>query len=356
MKRFISVLAIVLLLFVGAAIAVPYFFQDKIVNRFITEINKNLNAKVAFEDISLTMFKSFPNLALSLDDISVKGIDYFKNDTLLKADNVALVIDLMSVIKGEDISIKSFTANKAVINTIVSETGLANWDIVKDDGTESNSAESAFDLENYKITNSDLYYTDREGNIKLKLESIDHTGKGKFTASVFDLVTETEAEAFNLSYNNVKYIHNAKTNLDAIIGVDLNKSLYTFKDNKLTLNDLDLIFDGSIGLPEDGIQYDLKWSAPSTEFKSFASVIPGVYQNDYKKLKTKGTLALSGFVKGLQTDKAYPAFDLRLVVKDASMRYPGFDGDIKDINADCKVMNSGSGPDGTLIDLDKIHA
>lgn len=355
MKRFLSVLAIVLLLLVGAAIAVPYFFQDKIVSRFITEINKQLNAKVGFEDISLTMFKSFPNLALSLDGISVTGVGYFNADTLVKADNISLVLDLMSIIKGEDVQIKSVTANKALINLIVSENGIANWDIVKDDGSQTSSDDLAFNLENYSISSSNLYYTDRESNIAINLKNISHSGKGKFTTSVFDLTTTTNASAFNLVYGNVNYINNAEANLDAIIGVDLNKSEYTFKENKLTLNDLDLVFDGMLGLPEEGIQYDITWAAPSNKFKSFASLIPGVYQNDFNKLKANGTLGLNGFIKGLQSVKSYPAFDLRLIIKDGSMKYSGFDGDIKNINADCKIMNSGAGPDYTLIDLDKIH-
>ena len=348
-------LAIVLLLLVGAAIAVPYFFQDKIVGRFITEVNKQLNAKVAFDDISLTMFKSFPNIALSLDDISIKGVGYFNNDTLIKAANISLVLDIMSIIKGEDVDIISVTANKALINLIVSEKGLANWDIVKDDGSSDSSDDSVFKLEHYSISKSNFYYNDREGDIEMSINDFTHSGKGKFTTSVFDLTTKTTASALNLSYGNVKYINNTQTKLDAIIGVDLNKGEYTFKENKLTLNDLDLVFDGLIGLPEAGIYYDLTWAAPSNEFKAFASVIPGVYQNDFNKLKANGTLALNGFVKGLQSDKSYPAFDLRLNVKDASMKYPGFAGDIKNINAECKIMNSGAGPDYTLVDLDKIH-
>ncbi|MEJ7665957.1 MAG: hypothetical protein WKG07_43785 [Hymenobacter sp.] len=53
--------------------------------------------------------------------------------------------------------------------------------------------------------------------------------------------------------------------------MDLNKSLYTFKDNKVQLNDFPFSFAGAIGLPnKEDITYDLTFKALQTDFKNHA--------------------------------------------------------------------------------------
>jgi hypothetical protein len=51
--------------------------------------------------------------------------------------------------------------------------------------------------------------------------------------------------------------------LDAVLGIDLENSKYTFKENKALINQLPLEFDGFIQLVDAGQQYDLKFKTPS---------------------------------------------------------------------------------------------
>ena len=54
---------VVLLLLIGGA----YFFQDEIIGKFISEANKNINTKVSYDKIGLTVFKSFPSVSVRLN-------------------------------------------------------------------------------------------------------------------------------------------------------------------------------------------------------------------------------------------------------------------------------------------------
>jgi hypothetical protein len=53
--------------------------------------------------------------------------------------------------------------------------------------------------------------------------------------------------------------------LDAVLGIDLENSKYTFKENKA--NQLPLEFDGFIQLVDAGQQYDLKFKTPTCRSK-----------------------------------------------------------------------------------------
>ena len=43
---------------------------------------------------------------------------------------------------------------------------------------------------------------------------------------------------------------------------------------------------------------DVKFNAPSTEFKTLLSLVPAIYNNDFAKIKTSGKAVFNGFVKG----------------------------------------------------------
>jgi hypothetical protein len=47
-------------------------------------------------------------------------------------------------------------------------------------------------------------------------------------------------------------MNNVALTLDAVLGIDLNTSKYTFKENKALINQLPLEFDGFIQMVETG--------------------------------------------------------------------------------------------------------
>jgi hypothetical protein len=74
--------------------------------------------------------------------------------------------------------------------------------------------------------------------------------------------------------DKVNYMQNVPVTLDAILGIDLEKSKYTFKQNKALINQLPLEFDGFIQLVDAGQEYDLKFKTPTSSFKNFLGIIP----------------------------------------------------------------------------------
>jgi hypothetical protein len=105
------------------------------------------------------------------------------------------------------------------------------------------------------------------------IDSINHEGTGDFAASKLDLVTKSTAK-ITLDMDKVNYMQNVPVTLDAILGIDLEKSKYTFKKNKALINQLPLEFDGFIQLVDAGQEYDLKFKTPTSSFKNFLGIIP----------------------------------------------------------------------------------
>src|SRR6478752_5502352 len=77
----------------------PLLFGDRIAQRVQVEVNRNVNARVSWRSASLSFFRNFPNLSLSLDDLSIVGVGRFERDTLAAIPHLRVVLNLGSVLR-----------------------------------------------------------------------------------------------------------------------------------------------------------------------------------------------------------------------------------------------------------------
>jgi hypothetical protein len=130
---------------------------------------------------------------------------------------------------------------------------------------------------------------------------------------------------------------------------------YTFKDNTAKVNDFTMEFDGWFKMNANDFGMDLTFKTPESSFKSLLSLVPGIYTQSFKDIKTSGELAFSGALKGTYSDKQMPAFNLNLMVKDAMFQYPDLPTAINNINVDLLVDNKDGIIDNTIVNLKKLH-
>ncbi|MEI3798636.1 MULTISPECIES: AsmA family protein [unclassified Chitinophaga] len=361
LKKILKIVGITMVVLILAAIAIPYFFKDKIIAKVKTELNKQLNAKVDFKDVDISLFRHFPRLAVGLEDLQVTGTGEFAADTLLAVKQIDVALNLMSVIKGDKMDIYNIALLQPRIHAIVNKDGAVNWDIMKPDTAAVNPADTgkssfALSLQQYKIEDGWVSYDDRQGNMELLVTGLNHQGKGDFTQDQFLLQTSTTAGGITFRYGLVPYLSQVKTTLDAGIQVDNNTNTYTFKDGKASLNNLELALQGFFKLVNDSTYgMDMSFKAPSTNFKDLLSLIPAVYKTDFDKIKTSGTAAFGGFVKGNYSPVQMPAFGLDLAVKDGFFQYPDLPKPVKNIQIAMKISNPDGVPDHTVIDMPTGH-
>ena len=198
-------------------------------------------------------------------------------------------------------------------------------------------------------------YNDGQSGMKALVNNLNHKGKGDFTQDLFTLFTTTSIDALDFSYGGIRYFNKTKTNLKADLDMDLSHSKYTFKENELSLNELVLGFDGFVSMPGNDIDMDIKFNAKKTEFKNFISLIPGVYQEGFKDLKSSGKLALDGFVKGKYNDKTMPGFGLNVLIQNGMFQYPSLPSAVNNVQMDLKIINADGVPDHTNIDMKSLH-
>ncbi|MFR9166529.1 MAG: AsmA-like C-terminal region-containing protein [Dysgonomonas sp.] len=355
MKKALKIVGIIIGVILILMIITPFLFKGKIKDAVIKTANKQLNAELAVGDFGLNLFSNFPNATLSLNDMSISGTGDFKGDTLLKAKSASATVNLISLLKG-NYEISKIDIDNADVYAKILTDGRANWDITKED-TTATTEETPFKLSLQKVTvkNSNVTYEDQSSDMKAVLRGWNGNLSGDLTADVTTLKTQSTIDEVSFIMTGIPYLSKVKGIADATLNADLKNMKYTFEKSNIQLNEIKASIDGSIAMPnETDIDFDLKLNTPDTQFKDILSILPSMYTDDFKNIKTSGTASLDAYVKGVMNETTYPAFNLKLLVHDAMFQYPSLPKSVNNINVDILVDSKGGSLDNTVIDISKF--
>ncbi|MCB9173940.1 MAG: hypothetical protein H6589_04970 [Flavobacteriales bacterium] len=360
MKKALKITGISILALLIIIVSLPFIFKGKIIEMVKEETNSMLNAKVDFGEFDMGLISTFPDFNFTIDNVKVEGVDKFEGIALADIKNLTLKVDLMSVISGSEINIKTIKIESPIINAIVLADTTANWDIMKvsaEDTVTTVEEPSNFKLglKELTINNARIVYKDETMNLVTEMIGLNFNLSGDMTAYFTSLKTKTSIDTLNLKMDGINYMKNAVVVATADIDADLANSKYTFKENEFKINELILGLDGFVAMLTDDIDMDLKFSAKKTDFKNILSMVPAVYMTDFKNVKTAGKLALDGFAKGVYAENKLPAFALNLIVENAMFKYPDLPKSVNNIQVDLHVTNIDGVEDHTVIDLKKFH-
>jgi hypothetical protein len=365
LKKTLKVVGITLGVLLLVIILIPFIFGKQIKQAVKDYINQEVNATVYFEDVGIGVFRNFPNLTVTLDKFGVVGKDEFAGDTLVDVESFGVVVDLFSLF-GDKYKVKKLTLDNPRIHAQVNKAGKANWDIMKpstdtvavDTAAPDTAAAAALALElsSYSINNGYLIYDDRAGDMYLKIDNLNHKGSGDFEDDAYDFETTTSADTVTFIMAGSHYLNKGKIDADLTVNIDQKSGIYTLKDNRIGLNEIELHFDGWVSMKGDDIGMDLKFGTNENTFKSILSMVPGMYTKDFSDIDTDGTFALDGSVKGTYNEKSIPGFKVHLAVENGRFKYPDLPEEVKEINFDLKAESPGPDLDKLKIEFPKFHA
>ena len=361
--RILAAAGAVLLLLLGLLLVLPLLFRDRIAQRVKAEVNTSVNARVDWRDVGLTFFRDFPNLTLTLDGLTAANVGRFEGDTLAAVRHLRVVLDLASVVGnvmgGKPIVVRAVELDQPRLRLIALEDGTANWDIMKKkpeaEQPEQAARPVAISLRKFEIDGGAVTFDNRKARLQASLAGYDQSLSGDFSRDLVGIETRAEADTVSVTFAGVPYLNRVKLGLTADVQADLAKKSYTLKDTELRLNDLVLGVSGSAATAGRNTNLDLAFNAPSTKFLSILSLVPAVYAHDFDKVKTSGSFAVNGRVKGEYGDSAFPSFALNAKVDNAAFQYPDLPLPARDIVMDLSLANPGGSADRTVVNLRKFH-
>ena len=361
MKKLLKIAGILLLVLILAIFTLPFVFQGKIMKIAKEQINNSLNARADFDKLSLSLFRSFPNVSVSIKNLYIAGIDDFDGDTLFSVRSFEIVVDLISAIRMENIKIKRIAIDYPRVHAWVLPNGKVNWDIAKDTGeteedTASGDLNPRVELKRFEINHGLIRYDDDSSAINATLDDFNFAMTGDLSQDFTTLSLNSNTRYLNVVYGGIRYLKNVALTLQMDVDADLKQNTYTLRENAVALNDLVLRFDGQVGMPnEEDIVLDLKYGLDKNEFKSLLSLIPAIYMKDFQDVQTSGKLQFDGSIKGIFNEHVMPNFTLSLQVEDAMFKYPDLPKSADNIGMDIDLFFDGVQQDNSTVDVNKFH-
>lgn len=360
MKKALKIFGITFLIVIALLIAIPFVFQGQIKGMVKQFINDNLNAKVEFSDVSLSFLRDFPQAHVSVTDLVITNFEPFKDETFATAKNISFSMSVKELFKNADeepIIINTISVDEALLTLKTNTFGNNNYDLAETNesaASETDTSNFSFDLKDYNINNSALSYIDEASNILIYITELNHEGNGIFSADKSEINTVSAANV-SISIDSTNYLSNNQIKLDALIGLDLENSTYTFKDNKGYINQLPIEFKGYVKLLEEGQEVDISFENPESSFKDFLAVIPEVYSKNLDNVETTGDFKINGNIKGLNSEETIPTLDINILSDNASFKYPDLPKRVEDISINTTIKNTTGNADDTFININTLN-
>jgi AsmA protein len=337
----------------------PYLFPQTITNKIKEWANGNINGHVAFSGTSLSFFKRFPSLTLTLYDVNLNGSDPFEKDTLVSAKEISLGIDLASIFSSK-VTIDKIYLNNALINIQVDSSGKANYNIYKGSKQSGNAktdtASASLGIDQILVENSHLIYNDKSIPTRIEARGFNYTGSGDLSKDVFDLHTHTDIKSIDFSYGGQEYIANKKVNADLVTKINTKSLAFIFQKNDLMINDLPVQFTGKFAFIKDGYDMDFKIDSHEKDLSDIFSALPQKYQDMVANTDVDGTGNLQMELNGKYIAKTNtkPDLSMHFKIRDGSIANAKAPSPVKNLflnfDADVPCLN----PDSLTLNIDSI--
>ncbi|MNK47227.1 AsmA family protein [compost metagenome] len=350
----IFIASILLLMFL-----IPLVFPGTIAQQVKVFANKSLDGELNFSESKLSFFAHFPSLTVSLDDLSLKGSAPFKNDTLLRANEVAFGINLKRLIFDNEIKIDEIYVSDALINVMVNEKGQANYNVyISEENLPKDSTETgpAIRLDRVDLKNCHIKYNDQSAKMLVEAQGFNYVGRGNLSEEVFDLRTDAKIKSLDFYYDKVPYLEKKEVHADLITRINTNALSFILEKNELRINQLPVEFNGIFTMLKEGYNIDIKAVSQNNKFKDVFSALPPQYLTWMQNTEIKGRSDLLFTFRGRYNaaTKQQPDLGFHFKVKDGFVKYKNAPMSMSKLELDMNAMMPSLDIQKLSIDLKKL--
>ncbi len=352
----LSVAGILLLLFLA-----PVLFPGTVAEKIKNWTNDSLDGELNFSKVRLSFFNHFPSLTVTLYDFTLKGSAPFKKDTLVAADEIALGVNLKSLVFDKSIRINKIFISDAYINVAVNEKGEANYNVYnssgkKDTTISTDTTGTSLRLEKIIVENSHLVYNDKSVGIAINAKGFNYSGNGDLSKAIFDLYSHAKIDALDFYFGAEPYLLNKKVNADLITQINTNSLAFVFQKNDLLINKLPVQFSGKLDFLKNGYDIDFKLTSEKSNLEDFVTALPPQYISWQKKTTIKGITDILLTLKGqyIASTNTMPDMVLGMKIRDGYIKYEDAPFPVSNLflNFDTKVPSIN--PDSLLVKVDSL--
>lgn len=335
--------------------------------------NKYLLCETQFDNVDLTIIKTFPFVGLKVEGVSVVNpLKGAPSDTVAHIQELCVGINLREYLKNKNIVVTKLCLDNTTANLYTNCEGASNFDIFPASESTDTSSEpfqlpDLVSLQSIRVRHLNASYVDEQSQMKAQMKdaafSIDgHYSPEEVEAKVDVLVDRVgfvlESDSSNvnadlhqfklqldgdqkgrsldgdmmlvvkqgaLSLNHMQYVNDAVSahqgdlvRLEGHFLVDLLSRHVQLQEMEAVLKDYALKVDGAIDLPSEQkpLSLDVRYATNSWNVDTLLAMLPAEFVSWKQQMQMDADAILSGTVAGEIGDSTLPAVTANLKLTD----------------------------------------
>lgn len=305
-----------------------FLFKDRIIQQFITEVNKNLNTPVKIGQIDISLWADFPNLAININDVYIEDSQR-GNYPLLTAEKISFYLNPIEVWQGK-YSVRGLQIIKSETNLKISADGVNNYTILKpSEGGDAGAIQ--FDLRNVKLIDTRVSYRDMSRNQDHSFNSEKLTASIQVTNDIYKIMAKGDVTTEQIGVKSSAFLKMKRFDVGAdLIYNDLEKNLL-INPSQLLLHQSRFEISGSYVFKEKNL-IDITCDGKNTDIQTLLSLLPEDANERLSKYESDGDVYFNMILKGEISARVDPAISIRFGCANTTLFHPNYQSRIEKAN------------------------
>ena len=337
-----------------------------------------VNCEVRLGQADLTLFKTFPSIGVEIDDVAlINPMAGSLSDTLAQIDKLIVVADARKFMKEKEIVVRKCILEDAFVNLYVDSLGQNNMQVFKsrtDNDTTKASFDYLVDIEEVRLRNTTLRYTDDRNPMAVQATGLDLDLKGKMQdkdiRANLDIKKgdiDLQNKAMQLALHGLRlgfdgeigqwdqingtltlatpdanldwgesYLQHDTLNLNLPVQFSISERLGSLDEAKIGLNRYLIHLDGDAGMEENGdFGLDLKVRTGTLVIEDVLTYLPEKVQNRLKAVAFSGKMNITDAqVVGTVNDSLLPSITAKVNTDGATVSVADLPHPFTEVNLD----------------------
>ena len=375
MKKALKITGITLASLVGvilvlSTIALAVVTSPKRLTNLVKRyVPKYVDFDVRLQQANLTLFKTFPDIGLELDQVAIMSpMAGAPSDTLASIDKLTLSADAKKFLKEKQIVVKKLILDEAYVNLFTNAEGHSNLDIFSSDSTKTDTTTKPFDysvaLEELKLNNSTVFFNDLLSKLHAAAIGLNADIQGTMNDDDIQAVLGLKANSLRLQtqglsgaiqqlnlgfdgdfkdYNHLhgtlqvgspdltlnagyEVLHHDALNVKLPVTLDLDPLGASLAMASIGLNDYLITLDGNViasAAKQSTYNLDFTFQTNTLDIEDLMRYLPEKVTKSLNGMSFKGKAALTdGKITGCYNDSTMPLITAKVNATDATIGIP----------------------------------
>jgi len=336
-KRFFIYLMLVIGLVIGGISFLSYRYQDHLVQHFISQANQVLATPVKIQSIHLSIWKQFPHIAITLEEIQVVGSGNLSDNLLVKAEQLDFTFNLWKLLQHQYTIDQLFLTN-GEINLLISKNGNNNYSIFKKNSTSTAANNQLhFKLENIHFNNVQVNYEDQPQHQHYSLLAEDLNSELEVINQQYQINVNGDLLSHFIQTDEDQYLRNKNLAINSQINYDYEKKYLSIDTANIQMGKGRFLVSGILDQMHDNY-IDLRIHGQDTDLQTLLSLLPELMVRQFQAYQSEGKVYFTGQIQG-STLSATPLIQLEFGCHQAAFFHPEYRKRLEEVNLQGSFTN-----------------